>query len=724
VSTVAGTGVGGYADGPLLTAQFNWPESIAIDDVGNLYLGEYNNHRVRKVVLSAEVSMVTISVPDTTTFYKETLQVPVQVDDTTGKNIVSTEVFVSYDGNLLIPQTSPVSTTMMTMGWSLEYNIEQGQGTPIDIIKIAMATDENVLSGAGDLVMLHFEVIDQRSPASSQMNIDHALLNDGTPGMVTTDGSVTVIGTDGSIVSTPGTIIPRNPIDVEVIDLDENWHSDQQESVVVQVKNLGNGDTETLTLNEDGDDSDWFLGQIATIFSAGPTTSGDHTIQMQSGDVVEFRYTDVLDGAGQTIDRVSMTNVIGGVDGSIEVTAVTQPGDPVRIRVIDADLNGDTGVADNVTVTAVNGGQSIEVVLTEVDGDDAAFTGELATLLSGGTGSEMITAKGDVITVTYNDDVTLLGDDVDLSDTDRVVDPFGDGDGNGQVQAYDAAQVLLHRLSTMSDPPGAPVLVELDSLSANVDIDAPYGIIDGFDASLILRRVVGLQPVFPVQNPASVNHPGMSSAGKMIPSERLMVLREDDGYMSVWLEDRSEIVSGELVLSGVTGRVEMGKELQAFLAASQAMEDGLQVVFAGSEAVSGPGELLRIYGVRPAYAQLTRAAFNDGSIVARMGEMVQVSSTPSAFALHPNHPNPFNPETTIRFALPQEASVQLEVFDGVGQRVRTLVAESLPAGTHQAVWDGRTESGIRVSSGIYFCRLQAGHEGGEFSQVRRMLLLK
>jgi len=66
----------------------------------------------------------------------------------------------------------------------------------------------------------------------------------------------------------------------------------------------------------------------------------------------------------------------------------------------------------------------------------------------------------------------------------------------------------------------------------------------------------------------------------------------------------------------------------------------------------------------------------------------------------------------------------LEVFDGVGQRVRTLVAENLPSGIHQAVWDGRTESGIRVSSGVYFCRLQAQSAGGEFSQVRRMLLLK
>jgi len=684
--------------------------------------------------LVMQVVGVPIILPDTQTGYDQSLGIPVQIGLTSGAGIVSAEVFVSYDGDLLMPTASPVTTTAMTTGWTLEHKIEQGVGSSIDTIKIAMA-DEVVLSGSGDLVMLHFTVADQRSPASSQLNIEHALLNDGTPGVVTTDGSVTVIGTDGTITSTPDQIIPRYPIDVEVIDLDESENAGQQEQVTVQVKNLNNGDTETLILDEDGNDSDHFLGQIATIFSAGPTTSGDHTIQAQHGHVVEFRYTDVLDGLGQTIDRVTTTNVIGGADGAIEVTAVTQPGDGVRIRVVDPDLNTDPNDTESVTVTATNGAQSIDVVLTEVDDDDAAFTGQLPTLSSGGTGSEMITAKGDVVTVTYNDDVTALGDDVDLTDTDMVVDPFGDADGNGQIQAYDAAQVLLHRLSTMSEPPGAPVLVALDSLSANLDLDAPYGIIDGFDASLILRRVVGLQPVFPVQEAGSANHPGMGSAGKGIPEERLVVLREHEGYVSLWLEDRSSIVSGELMLSRMTGRVEMGNELSDFLSASRMTDGGIQVVFAGTDEVTGAGELLRVYG-RGEDIGVDRVRFNGGSIVARVGENEPAGVKPLHFVLHANVPNPFNPQTTIRFELANESAVRLEVFDSVGQRVRTLVADRLPAGAHQAVWDGRTESRSSVSSGVYFCRLQAWSAENtrrsdasrltdlRFSQVRRMLLLK
>ncbi len=58
---------------------------------------------------------------------------------------------------------------------------------------------------------------------------------------------------------------------------------------------------------------------------------------------------------------------------------------------------------------------------------------------------------------------------------------------------------------------------------------------------------------------------------------------------------------------------------------------------------------------------------------------------PLSFALHPNAPNPFNPETTIRFDLPQESGVELVVYNGLGQQVRTLVAETLPGGAHRAV---------------------------------------
>ena len=93
---------------------------------------------------------------------------------------------------------------------------------------------------------------------------------------------------------------------------------------------------------------------------------------------------------------------------------------------------------------------------------------------------------------------------------------------------------------------------------------------------------------------------------------------------------------------------------------------------------------------------------------------------PQTFALQPNFPNPFNPSTTIRYQLPSAAPVRLELYDVLGQKVRTLVEDQGVAGVHRVVWDGRDSAGRAVAGGVYFYRLQAG----EFSQVRKLLLLK
>ena len=100
---------------------------------------------------------------------------------------------------------------------------------------------------------------------------------------------------------------------------------------------------------------------------------------------------------------------------------------------------------------------------------------------------------------------------------------------------------------------------------------------------------------------------------------------------------------------------------------------------------------------------------------------VQVQTRPEAFSLANNYPNPFNPATTIQYALPQAADVELTVYNVVGQPVRTLVAEHQNAGRYVVEWDATNNSGHSLSSGMYFYRLQAD---GEFHEVKKMLLLK
>ena len=85
-----------------------------------------------------------------------------------------------------------------------------------------------------------------------------------------------------------------------------------------------------------------------------------------------------------------------------------------------------------------------------------------------------------------------------------------------------------------------------------------------------------------------------------------------------------------------------------------------------------------------------------------------------------NVPNPFNPATRIAFDLPEESGVKLTVYDVSGRVLREIETGQLPAGRHEAAWDGRDNGGREVASGIYFYRLEAAN----FSATRRMILVK
>jgi hypothetical protein len=96
------------------------------------------------------------------------------------------------------------------------------------------------------------------------------------------------------------------------------------------------------------------------------------------------------------------------------------------------------------------------------------------------------------------------------------------------------------------------------------------------------------------------------------------------------------------------------------------------------------------------------------------------TDTPAAFRLAQNYPNPFNPITEIGYRLPVDCHVTLEVYNVLGQRVVTLVDAFQTAGDKVARWDAVDESGIAVTSGVYFYKLQAGN----FSAIRKMVLLR
>jgi pimeloyl-ACP methyl ester carboxylesterase len=93
---------------------------------------------------------------------------------------------------------------------------------------------------------------------------------------------------------------------------------------------------------------------------------------------------------------------------------------------------------------------------------------------------------------------------------------------------------------------------------------------------------------------------------------------------------------------------------------------------------------------------------------------------PTRSELKQNYPNPFNPNTTIEYDLPKTTNVILEIYNILGQRIRTLVNQIQAQGMYSIQWNGKTDEGLSVSSGLYLYRLQTGN----FVETKKMIYLK
>ena len=95
-------------------------------------------------------------------------------------------------------------------------------------------------------------------------------------------------------------------------------------------------------------------------------------------------------------------------------------------------------------------------------------------------------------------------------------------------------------------------------------------------------------------------------------------------------------------------------------------------------------------------------------------------SAPTAFLLLNNYPNPFNSSTMIRFTVPMQAFVRLDIYDLQGRLVSNLAAREFVSGNHVQSWNGKNDHGELMPSGVYYCRMQAG----DYNHAIKLLMIK
>lgn len=290
---------------------------------------------------------------------------------------------------------------------------------------------------------------------------------------------------------------------------------------------------------------------------------------------------------------------------------------------------------------------------------------------------------------------------------------FGDPSGDAELSTTDAAAILAH-VSGSAPFTSAGALAAAD-VSGN-------GQITPFDAALVLQRLVGLIDCFPAEA-GCAGKTGVTSATDGSLTWANLRTSDEPGLMEVDL-----VAQGSNILAAtLSAAFGEGVEVVGFEAANGEMlamhtiEGGkLNVTLAG---VAPMGETVAKAIVRlPATSEASLAVESEVAIneEAAYTATEEVSALPEDFVLHANYPNPFNPTTTIAYELPNAVDVKVQVFNALGQMVRTLVNSEQKAGKYNVQWDSRSDAGNVVASGVYIYRIQAG----SFVATKKMLLVK
>ncbi len=313
-----------------------------------------------------------------------------------------------------------------------------------------------------------------------------------------------------------------------------------------------------------------------------------------------------------------------------------------------------------------------------------------------------------------------LGDEV----TDYVdYDPWatslqhpllGDVSLNGEIHAFDASLILSHVAGSIVLTPEQLAVADVTGM----------GGVNSTDAYYILQYVVGNITTFPGETTLYEGEP-WDPESQLITS---IAPLEDEWQATFELTGDNLLRGFEIDCRydpaevAVTA-VEMGDDLN-FSVQWHAEEGVLKIAMA---AFAVPEEIPITVNVTLTAATTvdeenfaaTRFVVNDQEFILELEDVVE-STVPEVFALHQNYPNPFNPSTTIRFDLPQPQLAQIAIYNLRGQLVRELLTQSLPAGSHEVVWDGRSDYGNCVASGLYFYRF----ESELYHAVSKMTVIK
>jgi len=224
----------------------------------------------------------------------------------------------------------------------------------------------------------------------------------------------------------------------------------------------------------------------------------------------------------------------------------------------------------------------------------------------------------------------------------------------------------------------------------------------------------------------------ISASGDFAEYDRqLQMLRQySAGGKSIALVNLENVSGFNVSINGSSKRGFTKQEKIDLISSSNT--DSLQTATADymMNTISGPYNMAPGVSIKIAFALVIGSNLND--LYDNVTRAVQRYSVPTdiddnqygvlpqEFSLNQNYPNPFNPSTTISFDLTRRGEILLEIYNSLGQKVKTLYSGTIAAGSHSFDWNGTDQSGKKTASGVYFYKLSTDAQ----TASKKMMLLK
>ncbi len=346
--------------------------------------------------------------------------------------------------------------------------------------------------------------------------------------------------------------------------------------------------------------------------------------------------------------------------------------------------------------------------------------------------------------------------------------PAKTGDVGNSVSPFDASMVLRFAVGLIS-------LTPYQQIAADV---SGNGSISPFDASYILRYSVGLISSFPVgadwgfvpnsfvidennwneapdsidYSPLNSNQTGQdftgivygdvtgnwlnasltaSTNGAEVIVKNFENLQNSLIKYPIEFQIDEEAFSGSFTLNYSSNDYEFvscsNPPTGGLIAAASSSDGQVKIAFASENSLSNQKLTFNLLLKKIKSGQthlpdveLTDVFIDDKSVLTTAVNQFQQNELPADFNLHQNHPNPFNPETNIRFTIPKSCFVTMAVYNQLGQRVKTLVNGIKSPGTHEVTWNGLDENDQPVVSGVYIYKMNTNN----FTASKKLILIR